>query len=155
MEKKIFYTAAMLLLYCCGPVSLSAQYSGLVKYVGAPDKGTVTVESTGFAKKKPESDVNAGATALYTLLFRGLPGSVYDLPMIPDEQAKKDDPVVRALLQGGYGSFVTADVLERMEATKKKPDGMKGIVTIHTITFNYDALRRYLEAHSVIRKFGY
>ena len=151
----LFYAAVMMITHCSDPLISRAQFSGLVKYIEAPQKGTVTVESTGFGAKRADSDLNAAATAIYTLLFRGLPGSIYDLPMIPDETAKKDDPVIKDLLKGGYGSFVTADVLQHSETRKKKADGGKGILTIHYITFNYEALRRYLEEHAVIKRFGY
>jgi len=155
MKKTIYLTVAILIIYCCMPVLSQAQYNGPVKYTGSSEKGTITVESTGFGEKKPESDANAVATALYILLFRGVPGSAYDLPMIPDEKEKKDHAVVKALLQGGYGTFIISDVLRYTEKRKKKADGAKGILTIHTITFNCEALRRYLEENAVIRKFGY
>jgi len=157
MKKNTMLSASLLLVMgCCCTVYSQAQYSGYVKYVGSAAAGTVTVESTGFGKKRAESGADAAAEALYTLLFKGLPGSSdYQLPMVAHEEEKKHDPVIIALLNGGYGAYITADILKYEENKKKRVDGAKGKMTIHVITFNCDALRRHLEENSVIRKFGY
>ncbi len=130
-------------------------YRGYVKFVGAPGPGSITVECSGFARKKnAKTAKDAYSEAFYTLLFRGIPGSQYELPMIPDESGKKNDPVVVALLDGGYMSFLTEGSSKSTESKVRKEDGVKGIMTTYTITINCDALRRYLEQNNVVRKFG-
>ena len=136
------------------PAGAAGEYNGYVKYYARPAMGTVTLECSGFGKTLPSSSADASAAAFYTLLFRGVPGSSYELPMIADENGKKNDPVVTDLLNGGYNSFITENTLQSQSMTTKKADGAKGIMTVQHITINCDALRTYLEKNGVIRKFG-
>lgn len=155
MTKILINAIAALTITFTIPTALKAQYSGQVKFIAQPEKGTVKVESTGFAAKKTDSDADAVSNALYILLFRGLPGSPYDLPMISDEAEKKEHPVVRDLLHGGAASFITEDLLSYTETRKKKKDGPKGVLTVHILTINVESLQKYLSDKSVIKKFGY
>ena len=151
------YKYLFLLPLLFGTVSLAAQtpeYGGYVKYA-ASTPGTITVISNGFGKKMRESGKDANAGAFYAVLFRGIADSRYQLPLVSDEAGKKNDPIVTGLLTGGYGSFVIEDILVSQEAQTRKVDGSKGILTVHKITIDYDALRKYLEQNGVIRKFGY
>lgn len=129
-------------------------YSGYVRYESSAAAGTITVVSTGFGKKNAESIQDSFKEAFYTLLFRGIAGSPYELPMIPNESEKKNDPAIIALLGEGYSSFVTASSLQSEDKKVKGKGGAKGVMTVNRITINCDALRRHLEQTKVIRKFG-
>jgi hypothetical protein len=131
-----------------------AQSPGTVIYKGAPGAGTISVSATGLGNNKELSIKDGISNAFYALLFRGIPGSQYELPMVPDENEKKNNRVVKDLLDGGYSTFLVAATLTDDGKKKKKRDGMKGIMTSNFITINCDALRRYLEQNNVIRKFG-
>ncbi|HEY4334533.1 MAG TPA: hypothetical protein VGM89_01510 [Puia sp.] len=155
MRIRTFNGLGLLLVMLVMSTRLSAQeYGGNVRYSGWSTVGVITVVSDGFGKNIKESNSDALAGAFYTLLFRGLPGSAYELPMVPHEEEKKNDPTVVALLKGGYGSFVMDDRLQGRSKTTKKADGVSGIATTHLVTINCAALRRYLEEKVVIRKFG-
>lgn len=143
-----------LIAWTWGAALLAQDYGGYVKYSGSSTPGVITVVSNGFGKNSRESSANALAGALYTLLFKGLPGSACELPMVPHEEEKKNDPAVVALLNGGYNAFVMEDITQSQVKTNKKQDGVTGISTTHLITINCTSLRRYLEEKSVIRKFG-
>lgn len=127
---------------------------GMTSFVKSDIEGTITVTASGFAKKKPESMANASSNAFYTLMFRGIPGSQYKSPMIPNEQEFKNNPVVVEILKGGYASFLTDSSLQSEAKLKRKEDGVKGIQTQMVMTINCNALRRYLEDKKIIRKFG-
>lgn len=127
---------------------------GMTSFVKSDVEGTVTVQANGFAKKKPESIANAASNAFYTLMFRGIAGSQYKLPMIANEQEFKNNPVVIEILNGGYASFLIDSTLQSETKLKRKEDGMKGIQTQMVMTINYNALRKYLEEKKIIRKFG-
>jgi len=154
-----------LLLSCClllasahmafGQKDLPGQYNGYVKYESTPGLGLITVTCSGFGKKKQQSLKDAAAGAFYNLLFRGIPGSQQELPMIPDENEAKNNRHVRDILDGGYSAFVIENNLLGEEPRKKKKDGAKGVLTTHTMTISCEALRHYLEQNNVIRKFGY
>lgn len=129
-------------------------YAGNVKFDSVVIPGTVTLSSTGFAKKKAESIKDAFSQAFYILLFRGLAGSPYEFPLIQDEGQTKGNTVVKELLAGGYSSFVTESNMQSEDTKTKGKDGVKGIMVMYRITINYDAFRRYLEQNKLIRKFG-
>lgn len=130
------------------------EYNAQVQFISAPQPGVIIVSCTGDEKKQFKSKEDANAAAFYTLLFRGIPGSQYELPMIADENAEKNNPVVVKLLKGGYSSFITQTSLLNQHNTSKSTDGKKGVSATYQITINCDALRKYLEQNGVIRKFG-
>lgn len=130
------------------------EYDGYVRYDGSPSNGTISLISTGFGKTRAKSSADAAAHAFYTLLFRGIPGSQYELPVISNENEKKNDPAVKKLLSEGYSSFVTENIFKSEDSKTKRKDGAKGKMTVHKITINCDALRKHLEDNGVIRKFG-
>ena len=152
----------LFLMFCCTIFSVQifcqeivpGEFNGQVVFSSVEKNGTITLQSTGFGKKKTESISNALAGAFYNLLFRGIPGSPYDLPMIPDENEKKNNPLIKALLEGGYTAFIVENKFISEENKKRKQDGSKGKQTINKITINCDALRKHLEQNGLIRKFG-
>lgn len=133
---------------------LDGQYNGKVVFNGTPAVGTISIIITGLGRNKQLSIKNGISNGFYALLFRGIPGSQYELPMIPNEAEGKNNPVVKSLLDGGYNSFLIDAKTVEADKKKKRDDGMKGMMTENTITINCDALRRYLEQNKVIRKFG-
>lgn len=149
-------SVTILLLFIATGFQVTAQnskeYSGYVKYAGTSGVGTVTVESTGFGKNRAISSADALKQAFTTLLFQGIAGSQYELPVVGLD--KKNDVVIRDLLEKEYRSFVIENNFEREEKKIKKIDGAKGKMTVHRITINCDALKRYLEHKGTIRKFG-
>jgi len=124
-----------------------------VKFDSMPVTGTITVTSFGFGKNKAISSGDASAAAINALLFVGIPGSQYELPMVPD-QSKKNDPVIKDLFDGAYSPFITESILLSEAKLTKRSDGVKGKSAQYKITINCEALRRYLEKNNVIRKFG-
>lgn len=129
-------------------------YQRYVKYESTGVPGTITLISVGFGKKMPESIADASKEAFYVLLFRGVPGSQHEFPMISDEGTKKDHPDIKSLLNEEHSSFVIESTVQRVSKKMKNKDGIAGIMTINRITINYDALKRHLEQKKLIRKFG-
>ena len=154
--KKIafFLIAACFISAAVSAQDMEGQYNGEVVFKGTPNVGTITITTTGLARNKELSIKNGIRNGFYALLFRGIPGSQYELPMIPNEAEGKNNPVVKSLLDGGYNSFLIDTKTVDHDVKKKRADGMKGMMTENTITINCDALRRYLEQNKVIRKFG-
>jgi hypothetical protein len=155
MKQNIVRSLGLFLIAWTWSMTLLAQdYGGYVKYSGSSTPGVITVISNGFGKNIRTSTGNALAGAFYTLLFKGLPGSANELPMVPNEEEKKTDSTIVALLNGGYNAFVMEDITQNQVKTTKKQDGVTGVSTTHLITINCTSLRRYLEEKSVVRKFG-
>lgn len=155
MKKHLFIAA-----FLCCILNSSAQendlkdYKANVEFINSEIAGTVTVSAFGFGKKQPESIVDAARNAFFTVLFRGIPGSKYKSPLITNEEAFKNNPVVLEILKDGYVSFLSKTTVVNSIPKKKKEYGTKGILTKNNFTINYDALRSYLEQKKVIRKLG-
>lgn len=128
-------------------------YGGYIKFEQAPAPEVITVTCTGFGTDKAESMKDASKELLNTLLFTGVPGSQYEMPLIPDIE-KKHDSIITSLLSGRYLDFIISDELIESGAKNKRKDGVKGVMTVHRITINCGALIRYLEKKGIIRKFG-
>ncbi len=150
----------LILVFFCQFLIVNAQendlkdYKANVEFINSDIAGTVTVSAFGFGKKQPESIIHAARNAFFTVLFRGIPGSKYKSPLIENEEAFKNNPVVLEILKDGYVSFLSKTTVVNIIPTKKKDYGAKGILTKNNFTINYDALRRYLEQKKVIRKLG-
>jgi hypothetical protein len=142
-----------IVLYCALVAANPSKLFAQVKYDSAPVTGAVIVTSFGFGKNRSISMADASAAAVNALLFVGIPGSQYELPMVPDE-AKRNNPAVKDLFNGNYSQYITESLLLSEEKLTKKIDGVKGKSAQYKITINCDALRRYLEKNGVIRKFG-
>jgi hypothetical protein len=153
MKKNILVVVVLTILciWGCSPKSMPI-YSSYTRYVGANETGTVILTSNGFGKTRLQSSANAVYNALHTLLFTGVPGSAYELPMVPS--AKKDHPAIKTLLQEDSPAFVLDTDFQNEADQVRQPDGMKGKVTTCRITINCRALRRYLEEQGVIKEFG-
>lgn len=149
------------IIFCCYflPLSLLAQttledYNIKYEYISSKIPGTINLRAIGFAKKKNNSIENAARGAIYAVLFHGISGSPYSLPMINNESEQLKNPIVRELLENGYKSFFTSMVNISEEKKIRKFDGIKGIETVNEFTINIDAIRKYLEQNNIIRKFG-
>lgn len=132
----------------------SAAWQGPVRFESEATAGIITVEATGRGNNLAVCSADASAAALYLILFRGLPGSQYNLPMISNENDWKESSLIQQLLKYEYHSFILSSDLSGKKKLKKKKDGIKGIEAKYRIAINCDALRRYLEENDVIKKMG-
>ncbi|MGB8194783.1 MAG: hypothetical protein WCF67_22810, partial [Chitinophagaceae bacterium] len=82
------------------------------------------------------------------------PGSDYALPLVSDE-SKKEHQVLKDLFNKDYSMFIMSSAVQNEIKKSIKKDGANGIMTVSSITINYDALKRHLEKKSIIRKFGF
>ena len=153
MRKYVYIIILLLPAMSYGQKHDPGEYNAKVVFESSPHEGEITVTSTGIGKKQFKSAKDAESAVFYTIFFRGVPGSQYELPMVPNEMEKKDDPVIVELLKGKYRSFLIASTLVS-EKSQKKRYKKKGNVATYRITVNCMALRKYLEQNGVIRKFG-
>lgn len=95
---------------------------------------------------------DAVRTALETLLFVGLPGSVSARLPMTDSQSVPPG-FLTAFVEGGrYQPFVSG--MERPTDRRRRASG-GGKTIRYTLTINQEALRRQLEQQGIIRKLGY
>jgi hypothetical protein len=116
-------------------------------------KGLIVVESDGYGKKKQIAIEDAQYRAMETIMFRGVPGTDLNIPLIADdvEAKSKFKKYFDELKAGRYKDFITnTNVTSEFV---KKTKGAKNISI--QVEINYKALRIDLEQKQLIRKFGY
>ncbi len=115
------------------------------------DPSTITVVSSAYAETKARAVVYAERNALENILFRGIPGSSQESPMVADEQTAQSNhsQALQRLIQDGlYQQFVIQSYVDQ-----SSPAG-KGVAVDQIVKFDLHALRKHLEKEGVIRKFG-
>ena len=138
---------------CSSKIQPYSSYSGEVNFLFKEEQGTMVVESTGYGKNQSEALVDAQITAIKVLLFKGLPGTELNVPLIENENdanSKFSDYFQNLFQQGNYIKFIMSST-ESANPVQKK--GNKTITL--DIKINYNSLRKDLEQNQVIRKFGY
>lgn len=112
---------------------------------------TITLISAHRAENQQTAIVYAEVNALENLLFRGIPGSNQENPMIEDENMiykKHGDFLKRLLDQGTYRQFMIASENEYTQHFNTMTQ-VKQLITI-----DLKALRKHLESNGVVRSFG-
>jgi len=144
---------AILFLVGCAPKTVSMN-KGIVMFLNSDNSQTVNLRCTGYGKTKDEAKDKAVSAAFYSIFFRGISGSTFNLPMIPDETTNKDHAAVKKILNGENASFINGFTNEAYSFGNGK-NGKDGYNATIDLIVNCDALRRYLEEKKVLRKFGY
>lgn len=129
-------------------VSTTAQ----VNYLGKSEVGTTFVSSCGYASKNKKTYLEAVRNAFETLIFRGIPGSEVNVPLVENEIEIKEkfSKYFTNLIEGErYKTFIT--YISESEPTKE----FKNKKVCLTMKINHVALRKDLEQNEIIRKFGY
>ena len=140
----------ILILSSCSPKLNS--YSGEVNFLYKEAQGTIVVKSIGYGKNQTEAVVDAQTNAFKVLLFRGIPGTELNIPLIDNEnnaKSKHADFFKSFFDEGIYKTFMMSSI-ESSNLIK-----MKGIKKISLdIKINYNSLRKELEQNQLVRKFG-
>jgi hypothetical protein len=128
-------------------------YSGEVNFLYKEAQGTIAVKSTGYGKTQNDAVTDAQKNAFKVILFKGIPGTELNVPLIENENEAKSnhDSYFKKLLdQGFYKTFMMSSTessnLIQIKGGKK--------ITVD-VKINYNSLRKDLEQNQVIRKFGY
>lgn len=115
------------------------------------EPGTLWVKATGYGKDEAAATHDAHMAAVKHLLFQGIPGTPWNLPMVPDESISKRDHATfytQFLDQKGYRDFV----MSSNSTPLVKVEGSKRLES--TVKLNVQAMRMHLEKNNIIRKFG-
>lgn len=151
MNKMYFVICTILMFVSCTPKAyIPFDRTGEVTST-AGDKSTITLVSTGYASDANTANLYAERNALENLLFKGIPGSVLENPMIPDEQKAKmnhGQALENLIIRGGYVQFVIEGYADNTIQQKS------GVLVKKVIKFDYNALRKHLEKENIIRGFG-
>jgi hypothetical protein len=145
-----FWVALTTLLISC---SQRAAPSATVNYLSGDD-GTVTMRCIGTGKSSEDAQKQAEMNCFLVLLFRGLPESVQKTPMIGTDEysiLKEHADYFDSFFKGKrYKTFLMSSITAAPPVRLKKK---LNSLTVDT-KINITSLRRDLENHGVIRKFG-
>lgn len=138
------------LVSCSPKLTVPFSRTGEVEMIES-EPSTITVVSRSYAETKAKAIAYAERNALENILYRGIPGSSQESPMIADEQAAQRSHgqiLQRLILDGLYSQFVIQSYVDQ-----SVPSG-KGVSVGQVVKFDLNALRKYLEKEGVIRTFG-
>ena len=124
-----------------------------VLFLSTPDPGTLSVRATGYGDDVDAAVQHAEEQAFWTLLFRGVPGSTQAQALVAEamQGQTEEAPYFRAFFEDKrYLTFVVESALA--EAPEQVKRSGRAVVDL---TINLYALRRDLEQHGVIRRFGF
>lgn len=126
--------------------------SAEVNYISGID-GNITMRAIGTGKSEGEAISDAIFNAFDVLFFRGLPQSEQKNALVGinenEERAKQKD-YFDVFYKSRYKTFITSSF---PSSDLIKYSGGKKSIAID-VTINLVALRKDLEAHNIIRKFG-
>ena len=153
--KDKFITALFIIvilgLHNCSPKI--QPYSGEVNFLSKEVQGTISVKSTGYGKNLSEAVADAQLNAFKIILFKGLPGTELNVPLIESEidaKSKHSDYFKKFFILGNYKNFVMSS---SESSNLEKIKGLKKITV--DLKINYNSLRKDLEQNQLIRKFGF
>jgi len=151
MKQTLYIIIAILGLHSCSPKL--QPYSGEVNFLYKEAQGTIAVKSTGYGKNQTDAVMDAQKNAFKVLLFKGIPGTELNVPLIENEndaKSKHADYFKKFFDEGNYKTFMMSSTessnLIKMKGTKKIAVDVK---------INYNSLRKDLEQNQLIRKFGF
>ena len=153
MSKAAYLPLLCALLGACStsqPVALRHEVAKAEVAVDT-EPGTLWVKSSGYGKDESSAMHDAQMAAVRHLLFQGIPGTPWNLPMVPDESVSKRDHASfynQFLEQKGYRDFV----MSASSTPLVKVDGAKRLDA--TVKLDVQGIRRHLEKNDIIRKFG-
>lgn len=149
----IILITAIVGLHSCSPKLQPQGYSATVEFLYKEDAGTIAVKSSGYGKKKENAIGDAQRNAFNVILFKGIPGTDLNVPLVENEseaKSKHGDYFKKLLDQGDYNKYMMSS------AFNSEPAKVKGGVWVSLdIKINYNSLRKDLEQNQIIRKFGF
>jgi|688.fasta_scaffold780609_2 hypothetical protein len=135
----------------CSPKIQS--YSAEVNFLYKEAQGTIGVKAIGYGENQESAVEDAQKSAFKILLFKGIPGTELNIPLIQNENeaTSKNSNYFKKLFDEGYYKTFLMSSTESSNLIKIK--GNKKITV--DMKINYNSLRKDLENNLIIRKFGY
>ncbi|MBL4746509.1 MAG: hypothetical protein JKY08_09110 [Flavobacteriaceae bacterium] len=151
MKKIIFSCIGILLFLSC---KTTTNLVSEVKYKSYTNQ-IMSVEAIGYGSNASKALANAQKNAIDVILFRGVPNSNLNSPLVGTNEAlalqKHKKYFETFYANKRYLSFITQSVTQT--PFRKLENGNKGLRA--TINVNIQSLRADLEHNGLIRKFGY
>ena len=138
------------LLTLVGVLPAPAQYNAPVS---SSTTQTVTLRCVGYGKKAKPAATDAELSAIRTVLFVGVHGTPFNMPLIQEGQQSAEsrfNDFFNNFYNGDYKNFIESSIVTipfGKNAVKAK------CITVD-VCVRVSALRKYLEDNNIIRKFG-
>ncbi|NBA85015.1 hypothetical protein GVN16_04550 [Emticicia sp. CRIBPO] len=147
-----FFAGFLLFISCAKPVSQNTSYqrTGMVNYL-TYTKSELTVTSEHAAENVGKAISYAEINALENILFRGIPGSPSEAPLISDEiEAVKNHKQIlnTFIFETGCKEYVT-----KSETISRERQGTLTFVK-QKVTFDLNGIRKFLEKNNIVKRFG-
>ncbi len=149
--KLFLFLIVIIGFYKCSPKLET--YTAEVNFINREAQGTIVLKSTGYGKNHAEAVTDAQINAFKVILFKGIPGTELNIPLIENEKnvTSQHSEYFKNFFDGGlYKTFMMSSTessnLIKMKGTKKINVDLK---------INYNSLRKDLEQNQLIRKFGF
>ncbi len=151
MIRKIVLSLMLMNILACTPTQqLVYQRTGMVT-CSTHDRMSITLVAEGQAETLNKAVSFAERNAIENLLFKGIPKSNQEKPLISDEsKAKVENP-------GFFSSFVdNRGFQEFVVSSEVADDYLSGKVHFvkQKIVFDLTNLRNYLQKEGIVKKFG-
>ena len=135
----------------CSPRTIP--YSAQVEFLYKHEHGTIGLNSTGYGKNRVHAIEDAQKNALNILIFKGVPGSEMNLPLVQNESEtrSKYSEYFKTFFDRQYYKMY---VVSSTESSALVKSGRLKKISVD-VKINYVSLRKELEQNNIIRKFGY
>jgi len=142
------------LLFFTTSCSINIIPTAEVNYVSGKE-GTITMRAIGIGTNQENAIIDAEENVFNVIFFRGLPESEQKIALIgtneTEEKDKHKEYFENFYKNKRYRTFVMSSI-PTSDLTKHK--GGKKSITVD-VKINLVALRKDLEQHNIIRKFGF
>ena len=145
MRKILFLLS---LLWC---IVSNAQYHCTVISATRSD---VTLRSTGYGKNVKLATKDAEQNAINTLLYSGVEGTSYSLPLIPITRSEAESQN-KKFFENFYDISYKDFIMSSVTVTAFGKDAEKRKCVTLDVCVRAESLRSFLEKNGVIRRFGF
>lgn len=152
MRNNFYIMIIILTIFGCSPKVVNYETSE-VNFISKETNGTITLKSLGYGNNLETAVANAQIKCFDVLLFKGIPGTELNVPLIENEIVAKQNNsnyFIKFYEQNYYKSFI-------MSSTESSNliDLKTGKKIFVDIKINFNSLRKDLEQNHIIRKFGF
>ena len=153
MKKNFWIFIIVVFISSCGQKHYELPLTAQVTLLHEEPYKTIEVRSIGYGYSADEALLDAERKAFKIIMFRGIPNTSVERPLVgPDEKKllHQHAKYFNEFFNGRYKSFIIT-LYNASPPTKEK-----GIYTAAVdLKINLMSLKRDLEEHGVIRRFGF
>lgn len=153
MLKKTLMVLTTILLFTSCNKNLYTPLTAEVNFINEESHKTIELRSIGFGNNKDAALYDSEKKAFEILFFRGIPNTSIENPLIGTNESEllnKHSSYFNSFFKSRYRSFIMSTY------QSSPPQRKKGVTSVVSdIKINILSLKKDLEEHGIIRKFGF